>query len=434
MDRKEICALINREMSIATGCTEPAAVALAAATAREYMPEAVRQVEIKASVNIIKNVSAVHIPGICSAGIECAAALGITAGKSENGLRVIDEATPQQIELARRMVQDGQIGIGCEEMCDRLYISVKLIGMQGGSACVVLAETHTNITRIEKNGSVIYEQKPVLQSRNEQATELSISDIYRFAETLDRKTDDLHMITQAIRINTAIAHAGRAGDYGLNIGHYLRRAREKGLYGKCIVTQAIEDTADGVDARMAGANMPVVTNAGSGNQGITTTVPVLSAGQWLEASEDRVFRAVTLSNLASLYIHSGFGRLSGLCGATIAATGAACGLVYLMGGDDIKIGYVINNMLGDISGMLCDGAKADCSLKISTCLQAAFQCAFLAMEDVVISPAEGIVERRPEQTIRNFNRLGNEGSAVMDHIIMDILIRKNEQKQDEMMK
>jgi len=424
MTRKEICDFINRELTVATGCTEPAAVALTAATAREYMCAPIEKIEIHASSNMIKNVMAVHIPGIKSAGIEYAAALGVAGGQAVRGLCVIDCVTEEEVESAKRIVQEGRVETHCEKVCDRLFVSVTLHGAGGCTSRVELAEMHTNIVYIEQNGCCVFRKEAQEQQRAAQGLNLTIAQVYRFADELDRSRDNLTMIEKAIAINTRMMEEGKLNSYGLNVGGFLRKAREKGFCERSIVTAVVEDTASGVDARMAGANLPVVTNSGSGNQGITTTVPVLSAGAWLGCSEDKIFRAVTLSNLMALYIHSGFGRLSGLCGATIAATGAACGLMYLLGGNERQIGYVVNNMLGNISGMLCDGAKPDCALKISTCLQAAFQCVFLAMENVGISAAEGIVESSPEKTIRNFNRLGNEGSVEMDNIILDILINK----------
>lgn len=428
MNRRYICGLLNREMVVATGCTEPAAVALTAATARQYMSGEICAIEINASANMIKNVMAAGIPGTDVTGIEYAAALGATGGDVSRQLQVVDRASKEAVEEACALVQNSCVKLACEEVCDRLFVSVKLIGKDGHWAKVALAESHTNIISIEQDGRVIYSQEAELAREEEENADepLSISGIYEFVETLDREKDDLHMIENAIAVNTRIMEEGKAGTYGLNIGRHIREAKERGYYSDDLVTNAVEDAASGVDARMAGANVPVVTNSGSGNQGITTTVPVLSAGRQLKASEDKIFRAVTLSNLMAIYIHAGFGRLSGLCGATIAATGAACGLVYLLGGGKRNIGYAVNNMLGDISGMLCDGAKADCALKVSTCLQAAFQCAFLAMDEVVVGSTDGIVEDDPEHTVWNFNRLGNEGSVEMDRIVLDILLSKKE--------
>lgn len=424
MSRKQICELINREMTVATGCTEPAAVALAAAAANAHLHAEIEKIEIRASMNVIKNVTAVQIPGIQAAGIEYAAALGATGGDPTRGLRVIDRASPEEISLAKTLVERGSVSVLCEEICDRLFVSVELFGTDGSRARAELAETHTNIVRIEQNGNVVFQRNAMHALEEDRIVDLSVSEIFRFAETLDRTSDDLHMVEQAMKINRDIMEAGKKNTYGLDIGNLLRRAKEKGYYTDSLVSTVVEDTACGVDARMAGANLPVVTNAGSGNQGITTTAPILSAGKWLNCDEDKIFRAAVLSNLTALYIHSGFGKLSGLCGATIAATGASCGFVYLLGGNAVQVGYAINNMLGNVSGMLCDGAKANCALKVSTCMQAAFQCAFMALENIVISPAEGIVEHSPEKTIENFNRLGNEGSAAMDRIILEILINK----------
>ena len=253
---------------------------------------------------------------------------------------------------------------------------------------------------------------------------LSIQTIYDFVNELDREKDDLHMIEQAIAVNTRISEEGMRGDYGLNIGRNIAKAREKGYMSNDLVTNAMEATASGADARMAGANVPVVTNSGSGNQGITATMPVVSAAKTLGIDEDKMFRAVTLAHLMGIHIHCRFGLLSGLCGATVAGTGSACGLVYLLGGSVEQIGYAVNNMLGDVTGMLCDGAKADCALKISTCVNTAFQCAFMALDNVCVQPSDGIVDVDPEQTIKNFVRLGNEGSPIMDNIVLEVMMTK----------
>ena len=194
--------------------------------------------------------------------------------------------------------------------------------------------------------------------------------------------------------------------------------------GRDAMLEAVAVTSSAADARMAGANAPVVTNSGSGNQGITATMPIVSAAQSLGVHGERMFRAVTLSHLMSIHIHADFGLLSGLCGATIAATGAACGLVYLLGGGVEQIGYAVNNMLGDVTGMLCDGAKADCALKISTCVFTAFHCAAMALRDETVKPTDGIVERDPEVTIANFVKLGNQGSPKMDDLVLDMLLQK----------
>ncbi len=429
MDRKLICNILNNEMELATGCTEPAAIALTAATARKHLKGGkISEMTVLASVNIIKNAMSVGIPGTTFTGINYAAALGAVGGKVENRLQVVDEVTPEQVQEAVELVQSGKVKVGTSESSEKLYIDIELKSTDGHQARAIIASAHTNVVYVEEDGVVVinHEIGTVVDGISAEtiAKTLSIKTIYDFVETLDRDTDDLHMIEKVIEVNRRISEVGAAGNFELNIGHNIRRAQKAGYMSNDIVANAMADTASGVNARMAGVNVPVVTNSGSGNQGITTTVPILSASKSLDIDEDRTFRAVTLSNLMAIHIHSRFGLLSSLCGATIAGTGASCGLVYLLGGTVEQVGYAINNMLSDVTGMLCDGAKANCALKISTCVNTAFQCAFMALHNEVVKASDGIVETDPEKTIENFIRLGNEGSPIMDALVLDIMMNK----------
>lgn len=428
MDRELICKILNSEMELATGCTEPAAIALCAANARAHLKGEVAQLTVLASVNIIKNAMAAGIPGTSYTGIDYAAALGAVGGRVERQLQVVDGASEEERRRAIELVQSGRVKMGKKETPEKLYVEVEVKSEEGRQAKAIIASAHTNVVYIEEDG------RPVVQHQlgtlvNGVSPDLidetlSLATIYEFVETLDRATDDLHMIEQAIAVNTRISEEGKRGDYGLNIGRNILKAKAAGYMSDDLVTNAMQDTAAGADARMAGANVPVVTNSGSGNQGITATMPVVSAAKTLGLSEDRMFRAVTLAHLVGIHIHCRFGLLSGLCGATVAGTGSACGIVYLLGGGLQQVGYAVNNMLGDVTGMLCDGAKADCALKISTCVNTAFQCAFMALDNVCVQPSDGIVDKDPEQTIKNFVRLGNEGSPVMDNIVLEVMMGK----------
>lgn len=428
MDHKLICEILNSEMELATGCTEPAAIALCAANARAHLKGEVKELTVLASVNIIKNAMAAGIPGTSYTGIDYAAALGAMGGKVERQLQVVDEASEEQRTAAIALVQSGHVTMGKKETPEKLYVEVEVKSADGHTAKAIIASAHTNVIYIEEDGNVLVNHKMGTLVNGVPADVvdevLSIQSIFDFANELDPEKDDLHMIRQAIEVNTRISQEGQQGNYGLNIGKNISWAKQHGYMCAGMVTDAMEATASGADARMAGANVPVVTNSGSGNQGITATMPIVSAAKTLGASADKMLRAVTVSHLMAIHIHCRFGLLSGLCGATVAGTGAACGLVYLMGGNAKQMGYAVNNMLGDVTGMLCDGAKADCALKISTCVNTAFQCAFMALNDVSVQPNEGIVEHDPEQTIRNFVRLGNDGSPVMDNIVLDVMLTK----------
>jgi Uncharacterized conserved protein len=427
MDRNLICQILNQEMMLATGCTEPAAIALTAAVARQHLTGEPSHIHVAASVNIIKNAMSAGIPGTSYTGIGYAAALGAVCGRVDRQLRVVDDATHEQIEHAADLVRRGDVEVVRAKDPNKLYVEVELTNEEH-QARAIISGSHTNVTLIEADHRPLEVSASGSETPHiapETITEaLSIQTIYDFVETLDRKKDDLHMIEQAISINGAISEIGGQGDYGLNIGRNLRQDQENGIMAHSVAADAVAATASGADARMAGANAPVVTNSGSGNQGITATVPILSAAKALGIGEDRMFRAVTLSNLMGIHIHSRFGLLSGLCGATIAGTAASCGLVYLQGGSVQQIGYAVNNMLGGVAGMLCDGAKADCALKISTCIFAAFSCAGMALRNESVKPTDGIVETDPEKTILNFVRLGNEGSPRMDDLVLEMLLNK----------
>lgn len=427
MNRTLICQILNHEMMLATGCTEPAAIALTAAVAREHLIGEPTHVKVLASVNIIKNAMAAGIPGTDCTGMNYAAALGAVCGRVDRQLQVVDGATPEDVAKAVELVRSGNVEMGRTPEPDKLYVEVELTN-GAHQARAVIRGAHTNVTFIEED------HREIETAAQEAAADpitprviketLSIQTIYDFVETLDRETDDLHMIEQAIKINSEIAKVGAEGSFGLNIGRHIRQSQESGLMGKDVMLEAVAVTSSAADARMAGANAPVVTNSGSGNQGITATMPIVSAARSLGVDEERMFRAVTLSHLMAIHIHADFGLLSGLCGATIAATGAACGLVYLQGGSAKQIGYAVNNMLGDVTGMLCDGAKADCALKISTCVFTAFNCAAMALRDETVKPTDGIVEQDPEVTIANFVKLGNDGSPKMDDLVLDMLLQK----------
>lgn len=428
MDHKLICDILNSEMVVATGCTEPAAIALTAATARTHLQGKVSKVKVSASVNMIKNAMSAGIPGTEYTGMDYAAALGATGGDISRGLQVVDHASAEAIEEAAALVHSGNVEMSKSENPEKLYIDVTLESETGHTARAIIASAHTNVIYEEADGKVISQHDVGTLVEGVPAEKiietLSIETIYNFVNELDREKDDLHMIENAIAINSKISEVGLEGTYGLNIGKNIAKAREKGYIGDDLVTRAMEATSAGADARMAGANVPVVTNSGSGNQGITATVSVLSAAKSLGADEDKTFRAVTLSNLIGIHIHARFGLLSALCGATVAGTGAACGIVYLLGGGVKEMEYAVNNMMGDVTGMMCDGAKADCALKISTCINAACHCAFMAMDHVYVKNTDGIVETDAEKTIVNFTELGNKGSQVMDNLILDIMLNK----------
>ncbi|QNK40111.1 L-cysteine desulfidase family protein [Caproicibacter fermentans] len=430
MDKQKIIDILNSEMELATGCTEPAAIAFTAAVAAEHLSgKQVESVCVRASGNMIKNAMAAGIPGTNYTGMEYAAGIGALGGDPNKKLQVISGVDPAVYPAAQKLVESGKITVEVAETPEKLYVDVTL-GSGKDSARAVISGAHTNIVLVQENGKTVFENKGGTGPTGgigpeEIKNTLSVQKIYEFAQQIDPENDPLDIIRQSISVNTAISEEGLKNDYGLKIGRTVREELENGMIGNDMVSNAVCVTTAAADARMAGAPFAVVSNSGSGNQGITTTMPVVATAKWLKAGEDRMLRAVTLSNLIAIYIKSKFGRLSALCGATVAATGAACGITYLMGGDLKAIGFAIQNMIGNVTGMLCDGAKADCALKISTCTNAAMQAAFMAMKGLCVQKTDGIVDNDVEKSIDNFATLGNKGSSGMDPLVLEMMLHKD---------
>ncbi|HPT87350.1 MAG TPA: L-serine ammonia-lyase, iron-sulfur-dependent, subunit alpha [Bacillota bacterium] len=431
MDKVKIIKIMNSEMKLATGCTEPGAVALAAALASSKLGEEVTCIKVLASSNIIKNAMAAGIPGTAFAGMDYAAALGAVGGHPERQLQVIAQVSGEAKEKARQLVESGKVQIENARVPEKLYIDITVYG-SAKNARVVIANDHMNVTLIQVNGETIFSKDAQHSAENveeivppeEIIATLNVETIYRFCQELDPENDDLTIIKQSIALNSAASQEGLTKDYGLKVGKTIAEDCNKGIITDDIAFTAMKHTAAAVDVRMAGADMPVVSNSGSGNQGITATVPVVAVAEKLGIGMERLIRAVTLSNLIVIYIKAKLGRLSALCGATVAATGAACGITYLLGGDLTQVKYAIQNMIGDVTGMLCDGAKADCALKVSTCTNAAIQAARMALKGLRVAATDGIVAEDVEASINNFAELGNKGSAVLDEMILQMMLDK----------
>lgn len=437
MDKTMFFRILNSEMELATGCTEPGAIALTGAYAGaelNKLGEAIQRMEVKASTNIIKNAMAAGIPGTSYTGMPYAAAIGAAAAAPERKLEVINGVSDDVYKAAELLVETGKVNVELAKVPQKLYIDVTVYGPTH-SARAVIADLHTNLVLLEVDGKEVFKadpNAPVDTGRDvvtpeEIAAFLTVRKIYDFCDKeLDPMNDPIDIIRSAISVNGEICERGMEKDYGLAIGPNLERNCRAGVMTRDMVTNSMIITTAGADARMAGAPFSVVANSGSGNQGITTTMPVVSLAKWKEIPEDKMVRAVTLSNLIAIRIKSKFGRLSAMRGASVAGTGAACGITYLLGGGYDEICRAIHNMIGDVTGMLCDGAKADCSLKISTCVNAAFQAAFMAMRGVRVESTDGIVEDNVEYTIDNFAKLGNEGSGPMDAAILEMMLNKRE--------
>lgn len=421
--RDQITQLIKREVVPAVGCTEPVAVALCVAKATETIGQIPEKIELRLSGNIIKNAMGVGIPGTGMIGLPIAVALGALVGKSEYGLEVLKDVTPEAVEEGRGYIGQERISILLEpEAPSNLYIDVRAYS-PGSSSRVIISGFHTNFIYIEKDGSILFKKEESGQESDPsgQDPELDMIHVHEYAMTAP--LDEIAFILEAKRLNLAAAEFALKGAYGHSLGSTVAHFGEN-FFGDTPVAHAIMYTSAACDARMGGAMVPVMSNSGSGNQGITATMPVVSYAHDINASEEQTIRALVLSNLTSIYIKQSLGRLSALCGCVVASTGAASALVYLMGGGYAQVCDAVKNMVANLTGMICDGAKPSCSMKISSGVSTAMMSAMLAMKGHAVTSAEGIVADSVDDTIHNLTKIGRESMQATDHLVLQIMTCK----------
>ena len=411
-------SLLKNEMTAVTGCTEPVAVAYAAALARnEIAGYEIERIYVLASGNIIKNAMAVLIPGTEEHGVEIAAALGAVAGNPEKKLALLEDITTEQVLRAKSLCWES-VRVSTASALPPLYVDITVIG-GGHSGRAVLQNYHDCLVLLERDGKLQMENNT--DGAAEAGRSIStrdIEDIFDFVSNVD--IGQLDIIQQGITLNMKISREGLAGKYGLCVGKTLHEENHR----ESLITYAVALAAAGSDARMAGAPYAVMSNSGSGNQGICATVPVAAIAEKLGADRDTLIRGVALSNLTAIHVKKSIGRLSPLCGAVAAGIGAGAGIVYIMGGGIKEIKASVQNMLGNVTGMICDGAKAGCAMKVSTCVFAAAQSALIAMKGNVVQSIEGIIEADVERTIDNISRISGEGMPEMDPLLLSIIINK----------
>ena len=413
---KQIIDLIQREVVPALGCTEPIAVALACTKAREVLGEMPDRVEILVSGNILKNSMAVGVPGTGMKGLPIAAALGLVGGDSSLELEVISKVSASQMEEAKAMVERKVCHIQLKENTDPLYIECHCF--KGDErAQVTINHMHTNIIEVVHNDDILLKieaetNEPVI----ERLEGLTVKRIWDFVT--HSALEDIKFIMEGVEMNKAISNEGLSKPYGMQVGRKMKKNIELGIFGDDLINRAILMTSAGADARMDGCTCPVMSNSGSGNQGITTFLPVIAVAEKLKKTEEETIRALVLSNLIAIHMKSFLGRLSALCGVVVAATGAACGAAYLLSANYQQVVSTIKNMIGGITGMICDGAKVGCSLKISAGVSAAIQSAMLSIDGIEISSEEGIIEDDIEQTIKNLGEIGSAGMLETDKLIL----------------
>ena len=415
--RERIIALIHREVVPAIGCTEPMCVALCTAKATEKLGCRPDKIEAFLSANILKNAMGVGIPGTGMIGLPIAMVLGALIGKSEYQLEVLKDLTPETLEEGKRYIEEGRIFIRIKEnCCDKLYVEI-ICSAGDKKATAVIAGSHTRF--VDEKA----EAQGVVSSTDEDDVPLNLRLVYDFATTAP--LDEIRFILDARTYNMNAAREALQGNYGHNLGKTIDRPLSKGIFGNSIYCHIISRTASACDARMGGAMIPVMSNSGSGNQGICATNPVCVYAKENENTEVELIRALMLSHLTAIYIKQSLGALSALCGCVVASIGSSCGITYLMGGDYEHICYAVKNMIANLTGMICDGAKPACSLKITSGVSTALLSALMAMEGKCVSSSEGIVDDSVDRSIHNLTSIGADAMCKTDDMVLNIMTSKS---------
>ncbi|MFV0376703.1 MAG: serine dehydratase subunit alpha family protein [Mangrovibacterium sp.] len=427
MKREEIdaiLALIKREVVPAIGCTEPVAVALAVAKAKEVLGEKAERAELYLSRNILKNSMGVGIPGTGMIGLPIAIALGMVVGKSEYGLEVLKDLSPETLAEAKQIVDDKLVSVELKEDApDKLYIEARCFGVNKHSK-VIICGSHTNIAYIEVDSKVLHDgiSNGSFRKAETECLPLDFNTIYDFS--METPADELRFMLEAAHLNKAAAEESKKGSFGHSVARVIESESFRHVMGNSVYNKLVAVTASACDVRMAGAMVPVMSNSGSGNQGITCTLPVVVFAEEMKSPDEDLARALALSHLMVIYIKRRLGRLSALCGVTVAGIGAACGITHLMGGNRDQVAYSVKNMIGNIAGMLCDGAKPSCALKVSSSVSSATFSAMMAMDNKVISSLEGIADDDVDKTINNLTDIGSDGMSETDKMVLNIMLKK----------
>lgn len=421
--RQSIIALIQREVVPAVGCTEPIAVALCTARATETLGQRPEKITAMLSANILKNAMGVGIPGTGMIGLPIAIALGAIVGRSEYELEVIKDVTPETLEEGKAYVEEKRIDIRLKAgITEKLYIDV-VCEAAGSKAEAVISGSHTNFVYISKDGETLLDVKNTgCEDGDNGDPELCMRTVYDFATTTP--VDEIAFILKTRQYNLKAAEESVKGNFGHCLGKTIDRPLSHGIFGNSIFSHILSKTASACDARMGGAMIPVMSNSGSGNQGICATNPVAVYAMENENTEEELIRALTLSHLTAIYIKQSLGKLSAVCGCVVASIGSSCGITYLMGGDYNRVCNSVKNMIANLTGMICDGAKPSCSLKIASGVSTALLSSLLAIEGRCVTAVEGIIDNDVDRSIRNLTRIGSETMNQTDEMVLDIMTHK----------
>lgn len=420
---KQMIEILKREAVPALGCTEPVACALACARCKEELGGVPESIDVYVSGNIYKNGMGVGIPGTGMVGLPIAAALGAVCGKTVYGLEVLKKVSVgNNLEVAKELVEQGMVKVHLKEDApDKLYAEA-LCRKGNGTVKTVIVHGHTNIVLVEKDGQTVFckEEKPAVAEEGK-CVELSLARIWEFVHQVDVK--DIEFLLEGAKMNETISDEGLKGKFGLQIGRTLKENIEKGVLADDLLNRVLIRATAASDARMDGCEKPVMTNSGSGNQGITVYLPVVVTAERFGCSQEQLVRALALSNLVAAHIHYYMGHLSALCGIVIASTGSAAAITYLMGGTYEQVVNTIKTMSSNLTGMMCDGAKQGCALKVYSGTSAAVQASLLSMQGVK-TRNDGIVEEDIEKTIRNIGVIASVGMEQTDKTILSVMCRK----------
>ena len=441
----ELIELIHKEVKPALGCTEPIAVALAVAKAVDIISEncshcgdcplwrqtADFRITVEVSGNILKNGMGVGIPGTGMVGLPIAAALGAVCGDPALGLEVLHGVSESAVSRAKELVEAKRVTINVADIDRLLYVKATVSmghGLEASAevnphAYAVIEDDHDKIVETSFADRILMSSESGAAAKDRTTLDygLTVREIYDFACTADYQ--DIAFILEDRTLNLALAREGLDGDYGLRVGKAIRENQLE-VFGDDLMSFAMGMTAAASDARMAGCTLPAMSNSGSGNQGITVSVPIIAYALKYGIGDEPLARALILSNLVAIHIKGYLGKLSALCGCVVASTGSACGIVYLQGGTYEQVCAAIKNMVGNITGMVCDGAKVGCAMKVASGVSSAVQSAVLALRGTCIPSTDGIIEDDIEKTIRNLGAIGSVGMQATDRMILDIMLCK----------
>ena len=426
-EKETIIALMHSQVLPALGCTEPMAVALCVAKSKELLGFLPDKINVQLSANVLKNAMGVGIPGTGMVGLPIAIALGAIVGRSELGLEVLKDVDKDALERGKSYISEDRISIGLKEDADdKLYIKV-LCESGGHEAEAVIKGSHNNFVYLRRDHDVLLNVSHTTAIvDNMLEVNLNLRKVYDFATETD--IEDLRFILDAKRMNEEAAEDGLRENFGHRLGKTMCSPLGKGIMGDSIFSKILSRTSCACDARMAGAMIPVMSNSGSGNQGICTTMPVVVFAEENHNTEEETIRALIISNLTAIYIKQYLGTLSALCGCVVASTGSSCGITYLMGGNYEQISFAVKNMIANLTGMICDGAKPSCALKLTTGVSTAVMSAMLAIQNKHVTSAEGIIDEDVDQSIRNLIEIGRCGMDVTDKYVLNIMTTKRNNK------